>query len=75
MSENEATSSTDNHRRPARADLELPPRPDHADVGEENETIINLITDCFDNVKDHDFAGATACAAAILGNTDGLQST
>jgi len=38
-------------------------------VGEENTTVINLVTDCFDKVKDHDFSGATACAAAILGNT------
>ena len=38
-------------------------------IGEQNTTIVNLITDCFDKVKDHDFAGANACAAAILGNT------
>ena len=38
-------------------------------VGEENTTIVNLVTDCFDKVKDHDFAGASSCAAAILGNS------
>lgn len=38
-------------------------------VGEENTTVINLVTDCFDKVKDHDFAGATSCASAILANT------
>jgi hypothetical protein len=38
-------------------------------VGEENSTIVNLVTSCFDNVKDHEFSEATACAAAILGNS------
>lgn len=38
-------------------------------VGEQNTTIVNLITSCFDKVKDHDFSGGNACAAAILGNT------
>ena len=33
-------------------------------VGEENTTIIKLVTDCFDNIKDHDFSAATTCAAA-----------
>ena len=37
-------------------------------VGEQNTTIVNLITSCFDKVKSHDFAGASACAGAILGN-------
>jgi hypothetical protein len=37
-------------------------------VGEQNATIVNLITQCFDKVKDHDFAGASSCASAILGN-------
>ena len=37
-------------------------------LGEQNTTIVNLITSCFDKVKDHDFSGATACAAQILGN-------
>jgi hypothetical protein len=37
-------------------------------VGEQNSQIVNLVTSCFDNVKDHEFAQATACAAAILGN-------
>ena len=38
-------------------------------VGEENTTIIKLVNDCFDNVKDHDFSAATTCAAGILANT------
>src|SRR5262249_18064608 len=38
-------------------------------VGEQNTTIVNLITSCFDNVKSHDFAGASSCAGAILGNS------
>ena len=37
-------------------------------VGEENPTIVNIVNSCFDKVKDHDFSGATACAAQILGN-------
>jgi hypothetical protein len=38
-------------------------------VGEQNSTIVNLITSCFEKVRDHDFAGAAACAATILGNS------
>ena len=38
-------------------------------LGEQNSTIVNLITDCFNDVKSHDFSGASTCAAAILGNT------
>ena len=38
-------------------------------VGEENTTIVNLITTCFDKVKDHDFTDANVCAAQILGNS------
>ena len=38
-------------------------------VGEENTTIVDLVTDCFDKVKDHDFAGGAACASAVLGNS------
>ena len=37
-------------------------------IGEENDTIVKLVTECFDNVKDHDFAGATTCASTILAN-------
>lgn len=37
-------------------------------VGEENATIVNIVNSCFDKVKDHDFSGASACAAQILGN-------
>jgi hypothetical protein len=38
-------------------------------LGEQNATIVNLIKDCFDKVKDHDFAGANTCAAGVLGNS------
>ena len=38
-------------------------------VGEQNTTIVNLITECFNKVKDHEFSEANACAAVILGNT------
>jgi len=37
-------------------------------LGGENATIVNLITTCFDKVKDHDFAGANTCAAAVYAN-------
>jgi len=37
-------------------------------VGEQNNTIVDIVTSCFDKVKDHDFAGAMGCASAILGN-------
>jgi hypothetical protein len=37
-------------------------------VGEQNNTIVNLVTQCFDNVKDHEFAQATSCASQILAN-------
>jgi hypothetical protein len=38
-------------------------------VGEQNNQIVNLVTSCFENVKDHDFAQAIACASIILGNS------
>jgi hypothetical protein len=38
-------------------------------LGEQNATVVNLIKDCFDKVKDHDFTGASTCASAILGNS------
>lgn len=37
-------------------------------LGEQNATIVNLISSCFDKIKDHDFSGGNACAAQILGN-------
>ena len=43
-------------------------------LGEQNDTIVNLIKDCFDKVKDHDFTGANVCAAQILAN-QGLFDT
>jgi hypothetical protein len=45
-------------------------RPDFVTVmlGEENPTIVNLVTSCFDKIKDHDFTGGNACAATILAN-------
>jgi hypothetical protein len=38
-------------------------------IGEENNTIVDLVTDCFDKIKDHDFSGGNACAASILANS------
>jgi hypothetical protein len=38
-------------------------------LGEQNDTVVNLVKDCFDKVKDHDFTGANVCAAQILANT------
>ncbi|MBA4180759.1 MAG: hypothetical protein C0506_09245 [Anaerolinea sp.] len=38
-------------------------------LAEQNATIVKLITGCFDKVKDHDFAGASACGSQILGNS------
>lgn len=38
-------------------------------LGEQNATIVKLITDCFDKVKDHDFTEANVCAAQILANS------
>ena len=38
-------------------------------IGEQNATIVNLVSDCFDKVKSHDFTGASVCASAILGNS------
>ena len=38
-------------------------------LGEQNATIVNLITDCFDKIKDHDFSGGSSCASQILSNT------
>jgi len=37
-------------------------------IGEENDTIKKLVTDCFDNIKDHDFAEAMTCASGVLAN-------
>ena len=38
-------------------------------LGEQNSTVVDLITSCFDKVKDHDFAGGAACASAVLANS------
>src|SRR5262249_49642868 len=38
-------------------------------IGEQNTTIVKLVTDCFDDVKSHDFTGASVCAGSILGNS------
>jgi hypothetical protein len=37
-------------------------------VGQENTTVIKLVTECFDKVKDHDFTGALTCGSTILAN-------
>jgi hypothetical protein len=46
-------------------------RPDFLTIqlGEQNSPMVNAITSCFDKVKDHDFAGATACGSQILANS------
>jgi hypothetical protein len=51
-------------------------------VGEQNSTIVNLVNQCFNNVKSHDFASATSCATQISANaqlftnlTNDLNST
>jgi hypothetical protein len=38
-------------------------------LGEQNTPMVNIITSCFDKIKDHDFSGANACAAQVLGNS------
>ena len=43
-------------------------------LGEQNKPAVDLIDSCFSKVKDHEFAAATACASAVLGNTS-LWST
>jgi len=43
-------------------------------VGRQNDVIVDHVTKCLQNIKDHDFADATACASAILANT-GAWST
>lgn len=43
-------------------------------VGEQNSTIVNLVTQCFNNVKSHDFASATSCASSISGNSQLFSS-
>ena len=42
-------------------------------VGEQNTPIVNEITQCFDNVKSHDFASALSCASQILANTSAFN--
>jgi len=43
-------------------------------VGEQNTTIVDLVSSCFDKVKSHDFTGASACAGAIIGNSSLFSS-
>jgi lysophospholipase L1-like esterase len=43
-------------------------------LGEQDSTMVNIITSCFDKIKDHDFTGANSCAAQVLGNSS-LWST
>ncbi len=38
-------------------------------LGEQNATVVKLVTDCFTKVKDHDFSGGSACGAEILANS------
>jgi|KBSMisStandDraft_5_1062788.scaffolds.fasta_scaffold355140_1 hypothetical protein len=37
-------------------------------LGEQNDVVSSLLNDCFDNIKDHQFLQASACAAIIYGN-------
>jgi hypothetical protein len=37
-------------------------------LGEQNDPLVRILGDCFDNVKDHQFLQASACASIILGN-------
>jgi hypothetical protein len=43
-------------------------------LGEQDSPMVNIITSCFDKIKDHDFTGANSCAAQVLGNSS-LWST
>jgi hypothetical protein len=38
-------------------------------LGEQNDPVKNLLDDCFDKVKDHQFLDASSCAAQILANS------
>lgn len=69
VAENEATSST--YITGGQLARTWNYRPDliTLTIGEENTTIVTLVNDCFDKLKDHDFTGANVCAATILGNT------
>lgn len=66
--ENEATSST--YITGGQLAQAWNDRPDliTLTLGGEDSTIVDLITDCFDKLKDHDFTGANVCAAQVLGN-------
>jgi hypothetical protein len=37
-------------------------------LGEQNDPLVKILNDCFDNVKDHQFAQASSCAGQILAN-------
>ena len=67
--ENEATSST--YITGGQLAQAWNDRPDliTLTLGGENTTVVNLITECFDKLKDHDFTGANVCAASVLANT------
>lgn len=45
---------------------ELRPRLITLTVGRQNATIVNHVTTCFKNVKDHDFLDANTCALKVL---------
>jgi len=69
LAQNETTSSTFITGGQLAKTWNLAPDLITLTVGEENTTIINLVTDCFNKVRDHDFAGALTCAAAIQANS------
>lgn len=68
IAKNETTSATEISGGQLAQTWNLRPDLITLTVGEQNSQIVNLITSCFDNVKDHEFAEALACASAILGN-------
>jgi lysophospholipase L1-like esterase len=43
-------------------------------LGEQNSPVVNLIKDCFDKIKDHDFSGGNSCAAQVLGNQSAFDN-
>jgi hypothetical protein len=43
-------------------------------VGEQDSSIIDAITSCFDDVKSHDFTSALTCASTIQGNTSAFTT-
>lgn len=49
---------------------DLRPRLITLTVGRQNDTIVKHVTDCFQNIKDHDFLEANTCALEVLAAND-----